>query len=221
MTPERYRRCIRQWDEVFARESDDVPAAPETGNLELNEALSWLCKQSETVLDFGCGNGALLFCCALLGTKRHIGVDLSARAVEKATQRSGKMQGGSFAFFPGGVERLEQIDTGSADAIILSNIIDNLYPDDAEMLAKESRRILKPAGKVLIKLNPHLTERQIRLWNADVIEGDLLDDGLLLLNRTTREWETFLKRFFMIERYAELWYPAYKQTNRLFYLRRQ
>ena len=217
---EGYSRCIRQWDKVFSRETGGVPTVPETGNGGFDEALKWLCLDSETVLDFGCGNATVLFICALLGTKRHIGIDLCEKAIENAKRRAVKMPVGTYEFFGGGVERLGEISADSIDAVILSNIIDNLYPADAQKLAAECSRILKPGGKALIKLNPHITDEHIRQWGLRVIEGDLLDDGLLLLNRTTEQWRAFFEEYFGIERYTEIWYPQHEQTNRLFLVRK-
>lgn len=215
---EGYNRCIRHWDEIFSREMGGVPAGPEIGNEGLDEALKWLCLDSETVLDFGCGNATMLFICALLGTKRHIGIDLCEKAIENAKRRAAKMPAGAYEFFSGGVERLGEIPADSTDAVILSNIIDNLYPADAQKLAAECSRILKTGGKALIKLNPHITNEQMQQWGVRVIEGDLLDDGLLLLNRTTERWRAFFEEYFGIERYTEIWYPQHEQTNRLFWV---
>ncbi|WP_185750624.1 class I SAM-dependent methyltransferase [Clostridium sp. KNHs214] len=39
------------------------------------------------------------------------------------------------------------MDFSSFDAVILSNIIDNLYPDDAEVLIREVERVLKDKFK--------------------------------------------------------------------------
>lgn len=212
-----YQRCIEQWDSIFASESTDrVPRTPDSGNASFDAGIRWLAQESSTVLDFGCGNGSVLFICALLGTKKHIGVDLSKSAIDAAIKRSKRMKAGEFEFRLGGVERLCEFASGSQDAVVLSNILDNLYPEDAETLLAECTRLLKPGGKVLIKLNAFLTDQQISEWSVQVIEGNLLDDGLLLLNNTTAQWETMLERFFAVERYEELWYPEHEQTNRMF-----
>lgn len=212
-----YQRCIEQWDRIFASEStDSAPQTPDSGNESFDAGIRWLAKGSSTVLDFGCGNGSVLFFCALLGTKEHIGVDLSYSAIEAAIKRSKRMKTGAFDFRLGGVERLFELASGSQDAVVLSNILDNLYPEDAETLLAECARLLKPGGKALIKLNAFLTEKQISDWGIQVIEGNLLDDGLLLWNNTTAQWETILERFFDVERYEELWYPEHEQTNRMF-----
>ncbi|WP_200773616.1 hypothetical protein [Tepidimicrobium xylanilyticum] len=64
--------------------------------------------------------------------------------------------------------------------VVLSNIIDNLIPSDAVKALKEIKRILKVNSKVLLKLNPFLTDNQINEWNIKAIEDNLLDDGLFL-----------------------------------------
>ncbi|MFL0253319.1 hypothetical protein ACJDT4_23205 [Clostridium neuense] len=51
-----------------------------------------------------------------------------------------------------------------------------------------------------------------------VIKGNLLDDGLILLNNTTEEWTKLFKRKFEIEHYEEIYYPQYEQYNRMFWI---
>jgi predicted SAM-dependent methyltransferase len=110
------------------------------------------------------------------------------------------------------------MDDDSVDAILLSNIVDNLYPDDALLLLNQCGWILRPEGKLLIKLNPHLSQQQIGDWDIRVIEGNLLDDGLLLWNNTTEAWREIFERYFRIAQFEEIYYPEYEQINRLFLL---
>ena len=67
----------------------------------------------------------------------------------------------------------------------MSNILDNLYPEDAETVLNEVNRLLRPGGKLMVKLNPFLAEEQITEWGIRKIREDLLDDGLILWNRST------------------------------------
>jgi arsenite methyltransferase len=198
-----------------------VQHSPDSGNAAFDAGIRWLAESSESVLDFGCGNGAALFFCALLGSKMHIGIDLSQAAIDAARKRSERMQSAVFDFRLGGVEQLETIASGSLDAVILSNILDNLYPEDARKTLFECARILKPLGKALIKLNDYITEQQIEDWNIKVIEGRLLDDGLLLWNNTDEQWRALLERFFAVERYEVIYYPEHEQKNRMFLLRKE
>ncbi len=59
-----YQKCIAFWDEVFSKEDSGVPNAAASGNDVLDKAIEWLCNGTNRVLDFGCGNGVMLFLCA-------------------------------------------------------------------------------------------------------------------------------------------------------------
>ncbi len=217
---ERYRRCTAFRDGIFAKETP-VPAdrmAPDAGPLE--DALSWLCERAVSVLDFGCGNGTLLLQCRLHGTQAHLGVDLSEAGIRNAKAACAACPEGEFRFVCGGVETLRDVPSDSFDAAVLSNILDNLYPQDARAVLRETRRVLRPGGRLLVKLNPYLTEEQIRAWKISVIEGNLLDDGLLLWNNTTEEWDAILGALFDLHAYREIDYPEHDQTNRVYLLKR-
>ncbi|GFZ33228.1 hypothetical protein CSC2_37540 [Clostridium zeae] len=89
----------------------------------------------------------MLFLCAANGTKYDIGIDLSEKGIEVAENRVQQMTQGEFHFIQGGIDKLKKMDNLDVDAVILSNIIDNLYPDDAEVLISEVERFLKGSGK--------------------------------------------------------------------------
>ena len=104
----------------------------------------------------------------------------------------------------------------NTDAVILSNIIGNLYPNDAEILLEQTKRILKRDGKILIKLNQYLNREQIEKYNIKSIGDELLDDGLLLWNRTDNEWSNLIEKYFKIKHHGDIYYPEHQQTNRIF-----
>jgi len=212
------QRCIDFWDSVFSQEDSSVPIDGRTGYDALDDAIAWLSGGSRRILDFGCGNGTMLFICARIGTTDHVGIDLSREAILCAQRKAAKMKIGSFLFHQGGVEALSPFSEASFDAIILSNILDNLYPEDAMLLLDECTRILKTGGKVFVKLNPYLSQEQISEWKIKTIVGNLLDDGLLLWNNSTEQWREILTGHFVIEREGEVYYPEHEQTNRLFCL---
>ena len=147
----RYDQSIDAWNNIFSQESATFPKTKTIGNPSFDKGLEWLTENASTVLDFGCGNGIVLFLCSLYGTKTHIG--------------------GDFRFSCGSLEALQRVETDSADAVVLSNIIDNLYPEDAAAVLTEIKRILKKNGRILLKLNPYLTAVQIKEWNIQVITG--------------------------------------------------
>jgi cyclopropane fatty-acyl-phospholipid synthase-like methyltransferase len=213
-----YQRCIVFWDSIFSEQDDTVPNGLSSGNAVLDDAIGWLAKDSKRILDFGCGNGALLFYAAQYGAKSHLGIDLSEQAVAIARKKATNMPCGTFEFRQGGVDALSEVADVTYDAVMLSNIVDNLYPEDALLLLHECARILKETGKVLVKLNPYLTQEQIVAWKIKTISDNLLDDGLLLWNQTTEQWHDFFRTCFVVSHECEIYYPEQEQTNRIFYL---
>lgn len=213
----KYKKCIEYWDDIFQKEEVRMTSEKETGNQVLDEGLAWITYNSDTILDFGCGNGSVLCLCALYGTSVHIGIDLSWEAIKKAKLKSGKMNVGEYQFVCGGIDELNRIEDEKIDAVILFNIVDNLYPQDAKNLLLEVHRVLKKRGKVLIKLNPYLTKEQIKEWNIKIIENNVLDDGLILWNNTTKEWEEIIGKYFYIKNQRDIYYEEYNQYNRLFW----
>jgi len=157
----KYDKCVNEWNNIFSKEIPNVPTKSTSGNETLDKGIRWICNGTEKILDFGCGNGTMLFLCAINGTKLNIGIDLSEKAIEVAEKRAEQMTQGEFDFSQGGIDKLKNIDDSEVDAVILSNIIDNLYPDDAEVLMNEVERVLKENGKVLVKVNPYVTTEQI------------------------------------------------------------
>ncbi len=213
-----YDNCISQWSEIFSNANTKIPTNSSSGNEALDKGISWVCEGTHTILDFGCGHGTMLFLSAFYGTNKHIGIDLSEIAIQKAKERAAQMLRGEYFFMHGSLELLKKMDSDSVDAVILSNIIDNLYPIDAETLLKEIHRILREKGKVLVKMNPYLTQEQIIEWGIEVIKDDLLDDGMLLLNRTNEIWTQIFNQKFNVTNYTEIVFPEYEQTNRMFCL---
>lgn len=213
-----YDDVAEKWNEVFKSSDQDVPQGPLIGVEVFDKGLSWCCSGADTVLDFGCGSGTMLFLCALNGVKHNIGIDLSSEAVRKAELKKGSIRNADFKFIAGGVEKLESIESASMDAVILSNTIDNLYPEDAEILMEHVYRIIKSKGRVFVKLNPFITEEDIEKYEMKKADGYLLDDGLPLWNNTNEQWSSFFEKRFNIYKYDEIIYKQYNLCNRLYLL---
>ncbi len=215
---DKYDKCVKQWNDIFSKAVPEVPTSQSIGNETLDKGIEWVCDSTKSILDFGCGNGTMLFLCALNGTQYNIGIDLSEKAIQSAKARASQMIVGDYHFIQGSIEALEEMADLSLDAIILSNILDNLYPEDVEILIREVQRILRNRGKLLIKLNSYITPERIIEWDIKVIKDNLLDDGLILLNNTTEEWENLFRRYFNIINYNKIYYPKFNQSNRMFWL---
>ena len=217
----KYEKCIELWDDIFSKEQSVLPKKKETGNVEFDKGLEWLTVNASSVLDFGCGNGTMLFLCNKYGTGTHVGIDLSSQAIRSAMEKSKMAENGDFEFICGGIEALKRIEDESMDSAVLSNIIDNLYPDDAIRVLEEIKRILKEEGKLLVKLNPFITDKQINEYGIKTISGNLLDDGMILWNNTDKEWDKILVSMYSINSYKEIYYEEYDQFNRMYLLTKQ
>ncbi|MBE5960686.1 MAG: class I SAM-dependent methyltransferase [Lachnospiraceae bacterium] len=217
----KYEDCKEQWNTIFKKGAVTVPQVRETGNKTFDAALDWLCEDTERILDFGCGSGSVLFYCALRGTRKHIGIDMSEEGIGLAMKRKEMMKCGEYLFLDGSTERLKGWNDNSIDAVVLSNVIDNMYPDDAKELLEEIRRILRPDGKALIKVNPYLSKKQQLELNISEISGNLLDDGMLLWNNTTEEWKRLFHQYFTSVQYKDVYYREYDMHNRMFLARKE
>ncbi len=212
-----YDKFIKKENEIYSSIKDIfAPSSKSMRNEALDNGFDWLCEVTDKVLDFGCGTGSMLFSCALRGVNYLTGIDLSDEAIKLCNKRAELMSCGKYEFIHGSVEVLNRFDDDSMDAVILSNVIDNIKPNDAVKLLEEVKRILKENGKILIKLNPHISNEQIIDWNIKVIEGNLLDDGLMLWNQTTDEWRALLNKYFKECEYIDVYFPEHEQYNRMF-----
>lgn len=215
---DRYGKIIHRWDSIFQKESLHEPRRQGSGNGDFDKSLLWLTEHASSVIDFGCASGNLLFQCGRCGTVDHIGIDLSAQAIANARAKAEAEQGRQFRFICGGAGALQSVEPSSVDAAILSNILDNLYPDDVHNVLAQIKRILRPGGRLLVKLNGYLTPEEIGESGIRVVEGNLLDDGMLLWNNSTGEWDRILGAYFDMERFETICYKEYGLVNRLYRL---
>ncbi len=183
----------------------------------VDEALDWLCESARSVIDFGCGNGTMLFLCALRGTKRHLGIDPSPTAIRLACESTALMKRGKYEWIEAGSEALETMKRSSVSAAILSGIADTLAPDDTQTVLAQIRHIVRPRGRVLVMVSPYLSPAELAR-NAYTSRVDPCDDRQLLWNLPTEKWVALLRQYFILEGCTEAYDPEHEQLIRLFTL---
>jgi SAM-dependent methyltransferase len=216
-----YEETRKYWDKVFADYRIDDPMQP-IPHEDIELALRWLCDSSRSVIDFGCGAGRILFRCLSLGVEKVTGIDISPNAISVANNvvvAHGLQARCEFSCDD--ISSLLDI-SGKFDAGILFNIIDNVSPMDGVMVLEQLRRILRPHGKLLLKLDDYLSPDVLTSeLGAQPLSRDFYKEksGIYIWNLTDRSAEEMISKHFALERYSRIEHKEFKQFNRLYYLR--
>lgn len=216
-----YQKIRDYWDKVFEKIDEFDPSA-EIPQERIETALKWLCADCDRIIDFGCGTGKVLARCLRYGSKEVWGIDLSDRAVLLAQQVMKKYNLDSKCnFVCGDYTYLKSFKDNFFSGAVLFNIVDNLLPEDGKKLLKEVHRVLKPNGRVMLKLNPYLNpddlaDNSYRLISEDFYQGE---SGLYLWNISNELLKELIRPYFLIDDYEEINYEGYGLINRMFYLK--
>ncbi len=219
-----YAKTRTYWDMVFA-DAGECQAGKPLPFAELETALSWLCADSESVLDIGCGRGTLLFRCLALGARRVEGLDLSPEAISLARSIAQKTNLESQCRFSSGdAAQFAETCAEKFAALILSNIIDNILPADARRVCSAAKNLLLPGGKLLVKLNSRRTASELSALGVQALEEpDFYQEssGLFFWNLEDAAVEELFAGDFHIESRSEVDYRSNGITNRLYLLRKK
>ena len=111
-----------------------------------------LALQPKSILELGCGTGLLLFRLAAF-CERYCGVDFSASALESIRQELGRQKQplAAVTLLQRKADELEDLETGSFDAVILNSVVQ--YFPNVEYLARvveRASRAVKPGGFIFL-----------------------------------------------------------------------
>lgn len=120
------------------------------GRLEVAFDLAGI-KKGMVVVDFGCGRGELVFKSAQRGAKAY-GFDYSEEAIKIANSLGGQQKG---VFFVKPKGRKIPLADNSVEIVFFIDVIEHLYPEEAETVLGEFKRILKKEGKIILHTAPN------------------------------------------------------------------
>lgn len=217
-----YDKTISFWNNIFNKNVPKKYIKSIKMNESLENAIYWISDNSRSILDYGCGSGTMLLKCALNNNVvKCVGIDISKEAI-KLCEKTANLNNleGKAKFYCGEIELLGELSENSFDGAILSNIIDNVTPDDAINIIKNIKKIVIPNGKILIKLNPYLDNEILKEYGLQLIDNNFYieKDGIYLRNLTTNEWTELINKFFYIQEFKEIYFEKFGQYNRLFLL---
>ena len=128
-------------------------------------------KAGDIVADFGCGNGAYDFAASkLVGDRGKVyAIDMYTDMLDKLAREADKMNIINIDTIVANVEEKVHLNNNTCDIIILSNILSEVV--NIDNLIKETKRVLKPNGIVLI-VDWKNTKENISLKRHSLIEEE-------------------------------------------------
>lgn len=113
-------------------------------------------EKNTKVLDIGCGRGELVLFCAKKGIDAY-GVDYSTNAIylaNKIKERQIKKINLKMHFIKMNAKKLK-FNNNFFDQIILTDVLEHLYPEELELMFTNIKKILKPQGKIIVHTAPN------------------------------------------------------------------
>ncbi|HCL02768.1 MAG TPA: class I SAM-dependent methyltransferase [Lachnoclostridium phytofermentans] len=220
-----YDNSIRKWNEVYSGcKTEDLTGEQITVEPMFDTCLQMFAKECQTVIDFGCGTGDILFQCAEYGYLNYgLGIDRSDTGITFCKEMAKINHFKQLDFVVGDITYVSQMEDESFDGVILSNVLDVVPNDVAVNIYSELSRLIKPGGLLFLKLNPYLSKDGLKDYEYTNLQDNLYEkDGVLTLRQLdTLTWRKQYEQVYQEERYLEFIYPWQQGLNRLFLLRKK
>jgi len=113
-------------------------------------------KSGMRVLDIGCGRGEMVLFCAKNGADA-VGIDYSKDAIKLAkhaqASKPEKLKA-KMSFYTMDAKKMKFNDS-SFDSVILTDVVEHLYPEELAIVFQEIKRVLKKNGTLVIHTAPN------------------------------------------------------------------
>lgn len=220
-----YDASIKFWNKEYG-EYRPVDLGEEMLSVEpmFDTCLKMFSRECKRVLDFGCGTGDILFQCKEYGYLEYgLGVDQSEKGINYCIGIANLNHYREIDFAVGGIKNITQMESGSFDGVILSNVLDTIPKETADSVFTELTRLLRTGGLMLVKLNPDFADKKLLEYGLINFRDNLYEtDGVLRLRKLgNSEWRKIFAIDFDIIRYLEFPYPWQPGMNRLFLLKKR
>lgn len=131
---------------------------------------------TQTLLDYGCGAGALLSAMVRWGWQTQMtGCDISERMLEQARQRW-DVQAGPMPDFTVQQNARTPFEDNSFDVVVISAVLHHIPLDQRDAALSEIHRVLKPTGSVVVF--EHNTHNPVTRY---VVSRTPIDQNAILL----------------------------------------
>lgn len=113
-------------------------------------------KQGMNILDVGCGRGEFVFYCASKGAKT-IGIDYADASIELANFARAKQSVAiqkRTKFMKMDAKELK-FPKSSFDLVIMTGVVEHLYPEELNIAFEKIRNVLKPDGELIVHTAPN------------------------------------------------------------------
>ncbi len=177
------------------------------------------------VLDFGCGTAWAAIIAAKGGCPDVTAADAAPAAIQAARLYAARYDAANrIRFECADAGWLQSVPSETYDGIFSSNVLDVIPPETAEEIIRETARILKRDGSLIVGLNYYLSPEAAAARGMELTDGiRLYMDGILrLISRTDKEWAEFFSPWFTVEKLTHFAWPGEKaETRRLFLLKKR
>lgn len=188
---------IKFWNQMF---KDVQPMTIKKEDIKIENQFDDYLKKigdlCENILDVGCGVGTSLMQSKILGSKmqKGVGFDASEHGIDFANKTCELSGIDGLSFYAQDESFLSTLADESFDGMICSNFLDVIPKELSDKIIQDMKRILKPKGYLLLKLNFILDESLIKKMNMEEIDQDTYQiNGVIRShNLSTESW---IKKF--------------------------